>query len=305
MPISRDLFLQQTSTAGPAPLEMFVKVREPGEFHFYAKHVSILDFFLSFGGDIRGLECLIYRMPPALLNPNYWEPLTRETEALVREKMTGVIIRQEGEKTLLWRADAVAPGRYLRDGLDLPLELLHGYVFRTGGEAVLQIGRAWAGGQDRFEWIGFASLPPGPEAAEIAVGAHADLTAFRLRAPEARMAFTSLDDRVIRVVFPDRAKLRRAVAATVRGFATGITRQPSAAINDRVADQMIRLCDGVGFSSDPKRDFLDKRRTFEITARLAATEWGVHLRPGQETLLGDEKVLLYYDRISGLWAVAS
>jgi hypothetical protein len=31
-----------------------------------------------FGAQIRSLDVLIYRMPSELLNPNYWEPLTKE-----------------------------------------------------------------------------------------------------------------------------------------------------------------------------------------------------------------------------------
>ncbi len=305
MQTTRDLFFQQTQSAEPPPLEMFVKVREPGDFHFYCKHVSFLDVALSFGAEIRPLDCLVYRMPPGLLNPNYWEPLTRESETAVRDRMTGIVTRQEGERTLIWRSDAVAKGRLLRDGLDVPVDLIHGYVFRTTGEGLLKLGRAWAGGRDRFEWIGFASLPEGEKAAETALTAHADLTSFRLGSADERIIFSSLDDRTVRLLFSQRAWLRRAVSAAVRGFVVGLAKQPTAYINERVGEQLVRLSDGVGFSVDPRRDFLDKGRTHEVTAHLGRTEWGMQLRPGQDALVGDEKILVYYDRISGLWAVAS
>ncbi|MBI2933439.1 MAG: hypothetical protein HYY16_17480 [Planctomycetes bacterium] len=305
MQAARDLFLQQVQTVEPPPLEMFVKVREPNDHHFYCKHVSFLDVALSFGADIRPLECLIYRMPPALLNPNYWEPLTRESEAAVREKTTGIITRQDREHTLIWRSDAVAKDRILRDGLDVPLELVHGYVFRTTGEGVLKLGRAWSGGQDRFDWIGFAALPSGEPLNSLVLASHADLTAFRFSSPDERILFASQDDRSVRMLFSQRAWLRRAVTAAIRGFAVNLSKQPCAAINDRVSEQLIRLCDGVGFTADPARDFAGKARTFEITARLGQTEWGLQLKPGHDPLLGDEKILIYYDRTSGIWAVAS
>jgi len=301
----RDLFLQQTQNGTAPPLEMFVKVREPSDHHFYCKHVSFLDFALSFGAEIKPLECLVYRMPPALLNPNYWEPLTRESETAVRDKLTGIITRQDGERTLIWRADAVAKGRVLREGLDVPVDLLHGYIFRVNGEGLLKLGRAWAGGRDRFEWIGFTSLPAGERVNEVAVAAHADLTGFRLGSPDERIVFASQDDRAVRALFAQRAWLRRAVAAAVRGFVANLSKQQNAHINEKVGDQLLRLCDGLGFSADPKHDFVDKVRTHEVTVHVGKTEWGVQLRPGQEALLGDEKILIYYDRVSGMWAVAS
>ncbi len=306
MQSTRDLFLQQTQSAEPPPLEMFVKVREPNDFHFYAKGVSFLDLALSFGSELAPLQFLIYRMPPSLLNPNYWEPLTRESETAVREKVTGIVTRQDGEHTLIWRADSIAKGRLLRDGLDVSTELLHGYVFKVSGEGLLKLGRAWGGGKDRFEWIGFSRLPAGEKAqSDLAIQAHADLTSFRFGAADECIIYSAQDDRTVRMLMSQRAWLRRAVAASVRGFVVNLGKQPCALINERVGEQMVRICDGIGFSSDPRLDFTDKGRTAEMKVHVGRTEWGVQLRPGQEALVGDEHILIYYDRISGLWAVAS
>jgi len=58
--------------------------------------------------EVRAGEALIFRMPSDLLNANYWEPLTKENENAVREKLTGIITRTEGDQVLLWRADRIA-----------------------------------------------------------------------------------------------------------------------------------------------------------------------------------------------------
>jgi hypothetical protein len=302
---ARDAFLQHTHATELPRLDLFVRLREPAEHHVYLRHLSVADFAAVFEAEMRPLTALVYRMPGSLLNPNYWEPLTREAEHAVREKMAGLITRQDGERTLLWRADSIAPGRWLRDGLNVPVELLHGYLFRMSGEGLLSLGAAWTGGRERFEWMAFSSVPEGDAGRSAALNAHNDVTAFRLSQPEQRIAYASVEDASTRLLFADRGMARKAAGAAVRGFALNCFQRPLPRINDRVCDQILRVCDGVGWTASPDRDFVDKGRAFEIACHLGRTEWGVHLHPGHPPLLGNEKHLVYYDRTSGIWAVAT
>ena len=300
----RELLLRTAHGRAPHPLEMYVKIESEREFHFYAGGLTFADFASLYEAELRPLDVLVYRIPPDLLNPNYWEPLTREGEDAVRAKMAGIITRAEGERTLLWRADRVAPGRLLRDGLDISVELLSGYVFRTSGENLVKLGRAW-GGRGRFEWVGL-TLPPQAELPlETLTVSHNDLAQMRRTLPEEAFLFASQDDDATRVIFSRRDHLRRSIRALLRGFAHGATHRYFGTPSDLVCDQAAAVCDGLGFSASADRDVVDKVRTVEVNAWLGRTPWGVHTRPGHIPPVGDEKAFFYYDVVNGLWAVAS
>ena len=305
MTTAEKLFLQHTRAPEIPKLELFVRLREPGEHHLYLKGLSCADFASVFESDIKPMQALIYRMPPSLLNANYWEPLTRDNENAVRDKMDGIVTWQDGERTMLWRADSIGVGRYLREGLDLDVELIHGYIFRVTGEGLLALMKGWTDGRGRLEWIAFSALPGGDPARQIALNAHNDLTAFRLSMPEERIAFATVDDSTARLIFAPRALARRAIAAAIRGFFINCSRAYCAPITDRVADQLLRVADGVGLLAHPERDFVNKRRALEATAHMGRTEWGVQLRADHPPLVGNEKALIYYDHTSGIWAVAT
>ena len=117
------LFLQHTRLPEFPKLELFVRLREPSEHHVYLKGLSCADFASVFEADLKPLHGLVYRMPPSLLNPNYWEPLTRENESAVRERLDGIVTWQDGDRTMIWRADSIGAGRFLRDGLNVEIEL--------------------------------------------------------------------------------------------------------------------------------------------------------------------------------------
>ena len=156
------LFLQNARTRKPHPLEVFVRVRKPTELHFYCHGLSFVDFANLYERDLRQMTVLVYQLPPSLLNPNYWEAHSRTGEEAVREKNVGIITRQDNGRTLLWRSDQVPKIRMFRDGLDVEAEFLLGTSFRVTGEDLLKLGRAAAGREDAFEWIGFSGLP-GPD----------------------------------------------------------------------------------------------------------------------------------------------
>jgi hypothetical protein len=288
---------------GRSPLELFVRQSGNREFHLYAQGVTAADFGRLFSAELRSLEVFIYRMPADLLNPNYWEPLSREAENVVREKLTGIVTRTEGDRVEIWRADRIARTRLLRDGLDVPVELLHGYIFRVTGEGLLKLAAAW-NGRGRLEWAGVRLSPKAvlPDAALSSL--HNDLTQMRLSIPEEALLFSTQDDGLTRIVFAERGLFRRAVEALIRGFLAAATRSHVGRMGDHVRDEIIDLADGAGLSADPSRDVAVTDRILEIHAWRGRTPWGVVPRPGRPPVTGDERLLLYYDRISGFWAVS-
>ena len=214
---TKDLFLQSPPGRAPQGLEMFVRAEGAGEHHFYAQGLTLADFGNVFGSEIRPLDVLISRMPPDLLNPNYWEPLTKESENAVREKMDGIVTRTEGDRVLLWRSDRIARSRLLRDGLEAQVELIHGYLFRTKGADFLGLGAAW-NGRGRCEAAGLAGLPEGGIPDETLSAVHGDLARGGLSVPGEAFLFSAQGDGLVRVIFPRAAQLRRAIEAQVRGF---------------------------------------------------------------------------------------
>jgi hypothetical protein len=300
---TKELFLQTTPGPSPHPLELFIRIDGPHEFHFYAQGLTAVDFSSVFENELRPLEALVTRMPPDLLNPNYWEPLTKESENAVREKMVGIITKTEGDRALLWRSDRIARSRLLREGLELPVQLLHGYIFRVSGESLIKLAQAKEA-QARFEWAAVAPLPA-EVPSELLSSIHGDLAQGRRSLPEETFLFSSHEDGLSRVVFSSRPHLRRAIEALVRGFVYGARPRHLGWISARTCDQIANLADGVGLSATADRELVDTGRTLEIHGDLGRTPWGVALKPGQEPLVGDEKILIYYDSISGLWAVST
>ncbi|HUR38531.1 MAG TPA: hypothetical protein VM222_03515 [Planctomycetota bacterium] len=298
---TKDLLLQTTPGTGPHPLELFVRLEGRDEAHFHMQGLTMADFGSLFGTEIRPLDVLITRMPTELLNPNYWEPLTKEAENVVREKMAGIITRTEGDRALIFRADRISRGRLLRDGIDVPVELLNGYISKVSGEGLLKLGQAWSG-RGRFEWAGLAksALPP-----ETLSAVHEDLSQSRLSLREEVFLFASQDDGLARVGFARRSHLNRAIEALIRGFVHGATGVYVGRVSHFCIDEIAGLAEGIGLSADPVRDIVNTGRTVEVSLWLGRTPWGTPSRPGHEALIAKERALLYYDSISGLWDLAS
>lgn len=284
------------------PLDLFVRLDAPRGYHLYSRDLSLEEFATSFARELKKLQVLIYRMPSELLNGNYWEPLTKEGENAVREKLAGIVTRGDGDRVLLWRADRIAKHRLLRDGLDVPVELLQGYVFRVGGEGLIALAKAWSG-QGRFEWAGLRG-DPGAEIPKSALTAvHADLAQFRLSRPDEVFLYAAQGDGLVRTAFPTIDAFQRALEARLHAYAVASVGRHFARITPRIVDQIARVGDGVGFSADPSRDVEDKGRTVEFSFQLGRTPWGVTVRRDPAT--GDDKALLYYDQMSGIWAMAT
>lgn len=291
-----------TAAASVRPLELFVRLDPPRGYHLYSQGISAADFTTLFARELKSLQVLIYRMPPELLNGNYWEPLTKEGENAVREKLVGIVTKSEGDRVLLWRADRIARHRLLRDGLEVDVDLLQGYVFRCSGEALIALAKAWSG-RGRFE---FAALT-GSLQAEIhpstISAVHADLAQFRLSKPDEIFLYAAQGDGLVRTAFPHEEAFKRALNAQLVGFARAALGRHFSPIPPPILTQIAGVADGLGFSADPARDVEDKGRTVDFHLNLGKTPWGVTQR--RDVGAADDKALLYYDQMSGIWAIAT
>ena len=297
-------FFQRHPPGQPIRLEMLAQVKGPQEFHFYISGVTFAEFAPLIAPELASTEALVFKMPPSLLNSNYWEPHSPESEREVREKMTSVITRDDGGAKMIWRSDSIAPGRHLRDGLNVPVDLLMGTVFKVRGPDLLKLGEAWEWQgpvpKDRFEWIAFRELS-GNGTPDSAIRLHEDLA---VRVPGSVMAFSADGDRQVRLVATQRALFRRCVAAALRGYMMRCTGRPLSAPNDQTCEELIEKA-GHGLTSVSDRDFVSKGTTYEFVARPGRTPWSGH--PMTESPDGEDdlQVLVYYDRVSGIWALAS
>jgi hypothetical protein len=283
--------------AEPAPLEMFVRRAAPNESHFYARGLVPADWTGLVAGDSAGPDALLYRIPPPLLRADLWEPLSKDAENSVREKMGGIIVWTEQEGTLLWRADRAEPGKLLKEGLEAPAELLQGYILRTTKEGLSILARSW-NGRGRFEGVSLKGLPREiPE--DVLEAVHSDLARMRVSIPEEAILFASHGGET-RIVFTREEPFYRSVAKTVHDFVSSLARTPLAGLNRAICGRLIELAEGRGLSSYPEHDFIDKGRTLEATLRLGRTLWSSGSRRDRSG-----KVLLYYDRTSGIWALSS
>jgi hypothetical protein len=299
----KDVFFQSSAGRSPTPLEMFLRTEREGEYHFGAQGITPAEFASVFARDLRGLDLLVTRMPPELLNPNYWEPLTQENEAVVREKMGGIVTRTEGDRVSLWRSDRIARSRLLRDGIEAQAELVNGSLFKMTGAEFLKLAGA-ATGPGRLEAAGLAGLAGGVLPPELLSTVHGDLARGGLSHPAEVFLYTSHGDGLTRIVFAHAAHQRRAIEACLRGFVHAVVRRHVGHITGKTCAQIAQIADGIGLSATD-RDVVDKSRTIEILAWMGRTPWGVSLKPGQPSLAGDERLLLYYDAIAGLWALST
>ena len=201
----KDLLLQTSTGRSPAPLELFVRLQGADESHFYTQGLSMTDFGSLFGLELKPLDVLATRLPSELLNPNYWEPLTKEAETAVREKLGGIITRTEGDRALLFRADRVSRGRLLRDGLDVPVELLNGSIFRIYRRRAAQARPGLE--RPRPLRVGRPRGPPQgrPPRRDALARSITTWRSSRLSLREEVFLFSSQDDGLVRTVFAKRA----------------------------------------------------------------------------------------------------
>ncbi|HEU4334376.1 MAG TPA: hypothetical protein VFT32_07775, partial [Candidatus Eisenbacteria bacterium] len=277
----------------------------PREFHFYAAGVDFADLAPILAPELAGTQALIFRLPHALLNPNYWEPHTKAGEDEERARGANVIVKDSQGATWLWRSNAIAPGRYLLDGIDVPVERVPGAAFKVSGPDALKLGKAWAASgsdpADRFEWLAYKA-PAGNGAGSAPLDAQDDVDSFRLQTAGATMIFAATGAWNVRMAFASRTPLRACARAAMRGFMMRCTGRVVSPPNDHVCDDFLAHAER-GLTSTPDPDFVSKGTAFEFSARPGLTPWTKDL--AVEQVEGEDRILVYYDRVAGIWAVAS
>jgi len=116
------------------------------------------------------------------------------------------------------------------------------------------------------------------------------------------MMFAASGDRRVRMAFADRANVRACARAALRGYMMRCAGRVVSPPNDLVCDQFLEHARR-GLTSAPERDFVSKRVAFEFTAWPGRTPWTEGW--SEESHQTEDRVLVYYDRVAGIWAVAS
>lgn len=287
----KELFLQ-ASPAKPH-LDCLVWMPADDELHFYAKGVTAREFAAVFEPEIAKAPCLVTTFDPAILAPEFWEPLTRDAEESLRGTLGGVITRG-GE---LWRADR-AGGKLLAGNGEATL--VHGRVLRASGAFVAELAKSDAA----LEFAVFKELPVEAELGRLASRLAGEVETFRPVTAKPEILFSHDGSGAVRAVFRSRDHLRRAINALLRGYLHRLTGQHIGFLPVRAADRFAAAVDGLGCASSSS-DFLDKRRTFEFQAWLGRSAWPVRTPDALEDLGEDPRLLVYYDRVGGMWEVAS
>jgi len=305
LPIPGALY-QGHAPGEPVPLDVMAFEAGPREFHFYVAGANFGDVAQLIAPELAGARALIFRMPPSLLNPNYWEPHTKAGEDAARARGRVVVTREEAGATWLWRSDSIAPGRNLRDGIDVQVERVDG-AFKVAGPDLVKLGTAWAAAgadaQERFEWMAYRPPVSGNGSGGEPAEAQEDVAAFRLMSPGAAMIGAATGDRNVRLAFASRSFHRGCARAALRGYMSRCAGRVVSPPNDKVCDDFLGLA-GRGLTSRPGRDFVSKGTAFEFTARPGQSPWPAAAT--RDAGPDDEEVIIvYYDRVAGIWAVAS
>lgn len=300
-PVVPGVLYQTHAPGAPVRLDVLARDLGPQEFQFHVAGAEFADLAPLIAPELAGTQALIFRIPPSLLNPSYWEPHTKAGEDAERARGANAITRDDQGVASLWRSDAIAPGRHLADGIEVPVERAPGAAFRVSGPDLLKLGKAWGSAgvdpKDGFEWLAYRPPAAGNGGGAAPLDAQDDLDSFRLRTPGAAMLFAACDGRV-RMAFTRRAPFRACARAAMRGYMMRCAGRAVSPPNDKVCDDFLAHAER-GLTSTPDTDFVSKGTSFEFTARPGLTPWS----PSAEPL--DERILVYYDRVAGIWAVAS
>lgn len=299
---AKDFLLQ----AGPeTALEVLPHVRREGESHLYLRGLVPKDFATLFRRELAGRMIPVFQMPPSALNPDYWEPWSRESAREMSERIGGVVEDTTGPRHRLWRADRVGPGRALREGRGVQPEMHPGPIFVFSGEDFLKLSETLT---DPSEPIRFAvpkrtAAEDGENRAEFFRRAAEDLERLEITLPEERILYRNDPDGQAKLLFSDRDLFLKTLGGAIRGFVHRRSGEHVSYISRGTLESLLDLANGKGFLADPVADFVDKDRSLELSLHIGETVWKPRERaPGKEPEW-EPPALLYYDRTSGIWAL--
>jgi hypothetical protein len=293
---TRDLLLQRTRNAELYQFDVYLDLQREGEKHFYCHGLSAVDFASLFRRELQGKTVLLTAFSPDLLNSSYWEESTPAGEQAVRAQMEEAVRREDQGRTWIWRSDRVPKGRTLKDEVGLDPELLPGNVLSIRGEELARMAEAL---QPLRHDVRFVVLEGGGNhKAERARAAAEDARLLRRSMQEESIVYSSRGDSIAQVVLSDDLMLLKALEGAFRGFAHRVSKIHVAHINRSILQDLANHLDRTGALAYPHRDLVLKDTHFEITLHLAKSEWPAETEPA-----ADRRVLVYYDRTSGIWAL--
>ncbi len=261
-------------------VEVFIDVRSAGEIHLYALPLNIAD--LAFTKEPSGMNFVLSKFDTGILNESYWEKGTSDD---VNDKF----ITKEGH---IFRHDYCPTGRLFKDELGLTGEVIGGNLVKT----------AWKSFQKICELSRNSTCPIEFSALQTDAISYHDLqnsfTLFSFTTPLQKFLYSSADNRIAKIVFREKGSALKLLEAILRDLLIKLTGAHVSHINTKTLEMILDTTDKLGFTIHPERDFINKDRSFELVLNLGKTGWGVH----HELFHGDEKLFLYYDRTSGIWA---
>lgn len=264
-------------------LEVFV-TKSPKEINFDVIPLNITEFVDLFENDL-GLYFAISKFDTKILNDGYWESSSEEEKDNLRTKLGGIITDKQGR---LFRTDYCPKNRVVRDGLGVTSEVIHGSLLKVDYANFKKITDLYVNSNEQFEFIASADSKDNFE----------DTTTL---ATSQRMIYSSSDNQTAKILFSNQEDAEKLLEYCIRRMVKNITSKHVSYLNKKTVEWLLNISDKVGFATHPLRDFADKDRSYELTLHIGKTRWGVH----DGLLNNDDKVLLYYDRTSGIWAMVA
>jgi len=274
-----------------ADIEVFIDKKSDGEILVKISPLNIAEFVKLFETKLRDLTFVMSKFDTSILNESYWEPVISDETETVKFEFSGVILNDKGQ---VFNVDHCPPGRLLKDELNVSCELLLGNMLKVNYEGFSKI--ASQKSTAPMEWIAFEDLDSHSEKhVQLA------LSSLSFASVSQRYLYSSNDNRVAKIIFTDRKDVNQLIQAVLRSIVIGVTDGHVAFINKKTLDDIFDIADKLGFAINGQKDFVNKDRSYELTLNLGKTRWGVNY----ELFHGDERLLVYYDRTSGIWAMVS
>ena len=95
---------------------------------------------------------------------------------------------------------------------------------------------------------------------------------------------------------------RACARETLRAFMSRGAGRPVSPPNETVCDQFLGLARW-GLSARIPEDFVTRGWAYEFRARMGESPWSAG--PSADGAPPEEAILVYYDRVAGIWAVAA
>jgi hypothetical protein len=265
-------------------LQLFIDARSQSEVHFYVSPLNLADFVHVIS--VPSNSTFVFsKFDTSLLNESYWE---KATSSLPAGKY---ITNQEG---MVFRSDYCPAGRLFRDGLGIDGEVISGNMVKFDLKSFLQVCELSRKSSCQIEWIAI-----GPENSQSYHNIADAFDTFSFTTPSQRIMYSATENTMAKIIFRGREDALVLIESILRDLVSSLSGSHVSHINSKTLDSIFEFADKIGLSISPEQDFINRNRTYELALNLGKTSWGAH----HELLHGGEKLTLYYDRTSGIWAL--